>query len=301
MPVSTSTIAGGLKETLEAIVTDDNAGYESKAVFTKVFKVGSMRDNYEDDLEYGGPGLVSQKIEGDEIATGTIREGKRFRYTAKTYGLKIIVTEEALEDAKYNQIIDAQRRLTRAIWKTADVDAANVFVRATDTNYVFGDGTVLAGSSHPLPHGGTFSNLMTTAMSPSHAAVIVATSQCRKLPGHDGVTEGYEPMKVHCPTEQWAVWEGLVGSKMAPRDGNFAEINVVNKMGLEVVPNQHWSNTTTNWAFITDCDNGLKWKWRRKPRQRSWVDNDGELEKFSISARWDRGISDKRAVLFSNA
>lgn len=298
--VFTGTIANALKPTLNAIVDDKTDGLESNAVFTKWCEIKSQEDNYEDDLETGGPGLASEKSEGAEIATGTIREGFITRYIARTFGLKLIISEEALEDNKYPQVIAAARRLKRALWKTADIDATLMLVRATSSSYTGGDGVALASSNHTLPSGGTWSNTMATPMSPSRQAMIIATSQLRKFPGHDGITEGVQPKRILCPTEQWAVWDGLVNSTKAP-ESNVNEINVVNKLDLDVVPIKYWTNTTTNWAVQTDADNGLQFRWRRRPKNRTWVDNDHESMKYSISARWSRGWSDARCVLFVNA
>lgn len=300
--VFTSSVANALKATLEKVIDDPTDGYESKALMSKWLDIRGMDDAYEDDLESGGPGLASEKPEGTEIATGSITEGYLTRYIARTFALKLIVTEEAMEDKKYPKIINAARRLKRAMWKTADIDATNMLVRGFNTSYVGGDGLPLWSASHTLPHGGTFSNVMATPMSPSKAAVVVATSQIRRYPGHDGITEGYEPKVVLAPTEQWATWDGLVSSKMDPTAGNFTEINVVNQsLDLRVVTNKYWSNTSTNWAMLTDCEDGLNFRWRRRPRSRTWVDNDQEQMKYSNSARWARGWSDPRATLGVNA
>jgi hypothetical protein len=294
--VFTSTIAQSLKETLNLIIDDKTDGLESKLVMSKYCEVMSMSDHYEDDLEMSGPGLASEKPEGAEIALGTLREGALTRYYAR------IITEEAMEDAKYDKVLQAARRLKRSMMKTIDYDAANILQRAFNSSYVGGDGQPLCSSSHTLPDGGTWSNQLATPFSPSRAAVIIATSQIRKYPGHDGSIEGYEPRKVICPTEQWAVWRGIVGSTHAPEAGEFNEINVVNSdLSLEVVPVKYWTNTTTNWLILTDADNGLNFRYRRHPRSRTWVDNDNEQMKYAISARWARGWSDARAVLGSNA
>lgn len=300
--VFTSSVANALKETLEQVIDDETDGYDTKALLHQWMDEMPMSDNYEDDLESGGPGLASEKPEGQEIATGTIREGYITRYIARTFALKLIITEEAIEDRKYPKIINAARRLKRAMWKTADIDATNILVRGFNTAFVGGDGQPLWSASHSLPHGGTFSNVMATPMSPSKAAVVIATSQIRKFPGHDGITEGFEPKVVVCPTEQWATWEELLGSKFTPESGNFSEMNVVNQsLDLRSVPNKYWNNTTTNWGMITDCEYGINFRWRRRPRSRSWVDNDQELMKYGISARWARGWSDPRATYGVNA
>ena len=300
-PVFTATIADGLKLTLDQTVDDSLSNYKSKAVFPKWMTQSNMDDNYEDDLEMGGPGLAAEKSEGAEMMAGGIQEGVLTRYTARTFALKLIITEEAVEDNKYPAIIQAASRLGRALWKTADIDCTSLLAFATSTAAPIGDGQPLASASHTIPSGGTFSNLMAVPMSPGRIAVATAVSQMRKIPGHDGIIEGVEPVKAICPQEQWYIWDGLNMSEKAPEPGAFNEINVVQKLGLETVPVKYWTNTTTNWGLISDCDNGFKFKWRRKPRNRSWVDNDQELMKYGISARWAKGVSDPRCILFVNS
>lgn len=300
--IFTSTVANTLKDTLHVLVDDKSDGVESGMVWKKWCENGTMKDAYEDDLELGGPGLASEKAEGTEIALGTMREGYLTRYLARTFALKMIITEEAMEDCKYKEAVNLARRLKRSMAKTQDIDATQMLMRAFNTAYTGGDGKPLCSATHTLPHGGTFSNLLATPLSPSRMAVIVATTQMRLYPGHDGITEGNEPVKVLCPMAQWATWEGIVGSTHAPEAGEYNEINVVNKdLGLTVVPIKHWSNTTTNWIMTTDAENGLQMRIRRKMSGRAWVDNDNMVMKHAQSARWARGWSDPRCVLGSNA
>lgn len=299
--ILTSVVAHGLKETLEEIVDDDTDGVEAGAVFTQWCDIRTMEDNYEDDLEMAGPSFASEKPESQETAVGTIVEGPIYRYTARTFALKLIVSEEAIEDLKYDKIIDAAMRLKGTLWRTADLDATNMLIRATNTSYIYGDGQPLASATHPLPKGGSFSNTLATPIAPSRQAVIIATSTVRKYPGHNGTTQGYEPKAILSPTEQWAVWDGVLLSEKAPEAGNFALINVANRLKLKNIPIKYWSNTTTNWCMTTDADNGFNFRWKRRPRNRSWVDNDHQVMKYSIDARWARGTSEPRHILFSNA
>jgi hypothetical protein len=299
--IFTSTIANSLKLTLNKVIDDDLDGYEKKSMFTKWCDIEEMDDNWVDDLEMGGPGLLSEKAEGGEMSVGSIQEGVITRYLSRTFAQKLIITEEAMEDRKYPQVLEAARRLKRAGWKTADVDSTFMLIRATNTSYVGGDAQPLASTAHTLPAGGTYSNKMTVPASPSRIAVAQLMSQAKKLPGHDSITEGYGFKCVLCPVEQWYVWEGLTKSEKAPEPGAFNEINVVKGMFEDVYPLPFWSNTTTNWAVKTDADNGPKFKWRRKFRSRTWVDNDQELMKYGLSARWSRGWSDARGILFVDA
>lgn len=300
MTVFTGVIFKALKATLDTIVDDKTDGYESNLDFKQWCDEKSMSDNYEDDQEYGGPGLAAEVPEGEEIPVGTIREGAPTRYQSRKFALRLVVSEEALEDNKYDRVINAAKRLKRALFKTADIDATTMLVRATDPAFVGGDGQPLASTAHTLPHGGTFSNMMAVPFTPSRAAVIQLVSQAKKLPGHDGITEGYELKKILCPTEQWAVWDGLLQSDKVP-ESNANEINVVKKLGLSVVTLKFWDNTTTNWAALTDADNGPNFRWRRRARNRSWVENSQELMSYAISARWSRGWTETRSIMFVNA
>lgn len=298
--VFTGNIVDGLKLTLNNIVDDSLDTYKQKAVFGDWMDVGNMDDNFVDDLEMSGPGLAAEKPEGSEIVKGTIREGVLTRYVSRTFGLALMITEEAIEDNKYPAIFKTGARLGRALYKSIDIDTTNMLARATNANFVIGDGQSLASASHTLPAGGTFSNLL-TAISPSRIAMATARTQMQLAPGHDGIVEGYEPKAIVCPFAQWYIWKGLIESEKAPEPGAFNEINVVKEMNLKLVPNRYWSNTTTNWAVISDVDNGLKFLWRRKPRKKEWVDNDQGIMKYSLDARWSRNCSDPRGIFFNPA
>lgn len=297
--VFTGSIAKSLKLTLEGILDDKDDGIESKVVMKRYFQVDDMKDNWVDYVEYAGGGLLPQKDEGGELKTLTMTEGYTKRFMADTFGAKMMITEEAIEDAKYPQAIKLKRRLKRSLWKTVDINSTLVLMRATNANYVGGDGVSLANASHPLPNGGVYSNTMAVPMSPSMQACIVVRAALAVLPGHDGIVEPRSVEKVVFPAAQEGVWDIVLGSKINPDPGNFSAINVANqKMSIEPVMNPYWSTTTTNYCFITDAEDGLMWLWRRRPRTRNWVDNNNEIMLDATSARWARGWGDPRGVYF---
>jgi hypothetical protein len=299
--VTTSQAFATLKATLEEIVTDDSDGYEKKTFYKQYMKVEGMKDNYIDDLSNGGPGLATEKAEGQALDVMGLSNGYQTRYTSRKHGLIMQITEELDEDGKYNdEYVDAARRMKRAVFKSMEVDCAQILNRVHNSAYVGGDGLCLGSASHTIPGGGTFSNTLSTAFSPSRAALIVVRQNLMTMPGWDGVTEGYMPTKVVCPPAQWGAWAGILGSDKVPESGNN-EINVAADMGLgKPVAVPYWSASTTNWLVLTDAAK-LKLKIRRKPKSRTWYDEPTEVINYGISARWARGWSDPRAVYTSNA
>lgn len=290
-----------LKNTLDNIITDKMDGVQSDLRCTRYMQQEDMPDNYVDDLENGGPGLLSERSEGQALEVGTLYEGALTRYISRKFGGILAITDELQDDGKYNATyVDAARRLKRALYKTLEVDCANVLNRATNTSYTGGDGLSLANASHTIPGGGTFSNTLSTPMSPSRTALQTVMTNVMLLPGHDGVTEGYKVKAIVCPVAQWFTWKGIVGSEKVPESPNN-EINVVNGMVKEIVDVPFWSASTTNWLVLTDVQDGLKLKWRKRPKARTWYDEDVEIIKHGLSARWARGWSDPRSIYFSNA
>lgn len=298
---SLSVVNKGLKKTLSSII-GDKAEYEDKAQFRKVYDEEKMEDAYEDDVEYGFTGLATETAEATEFPIGTLQQGIQTRYIARKIGLKMIITREARKFNKYPQIIMAAGRLTRALWKTMDIDGALQFARAENSAYVGGDGVSLASASHTLPGGGTFSNTMAVPMSPSTLGISLAAIQAGKLPGHDSQREGYELKKVVYPVDQRFFWSVLLNSSHKPEAGEFNAINIVkNDMDLEPVCLTQWTNSTTNWCAMTDCPDGFKWKWADKPYSTTWMENSQEVMNHQIAAMYDRGWSDARCVIFCGA
>lgn len=298
MALTTSEIFRLLKPTLREVLTDKTDGVQRSVAFPKFCNVKDIEDAYVDDTEMGGPGLAAEKAEGTEIALGQIKAGFQKRYIPGTFALKLTVTKEAQEDNKYAEAVPFAKLLKKSMWTTADVRAALMLARAENSGYVGGDQVSLASASHTLPHGGTFSNTMATPMSPSNAALAIARAAITKMPDLNGIISPLTAKKVVFPVAQESLWDVLLGSAKSPEAGQFNAINIAHKMSLEPVRVHHWTNTDTNWALITDAENGLNFMWRKRPEERTWMDNDNDLIKFAIRARFDVGWTNARGFYF---
>jgi len=292
------TLYNTLKPVLDMIMTDEIPN-EKGALVHRLCKVTKMKDAYEDVLDTGGPGLISQTEEGEEFGTGTIREGTKWRVIARKWGLKLLVSREIVEDSKYPDAIKAARRLVRAFIKTRDIDATQMYARGFNTAYPGGDGLPLFSASHTLPGGtGTYSNLLSTAAL-SKTSFAAAVKAAYKLPGYDGTTDGLEIKGITYPVDLWDTVEELFNSAFVPEDNNFAKINVVQHgySKIKKVMNEHWTSTTTAWSLMTSADGGPEVRMRRPMTSKTWESNSQELLNFLVSSRWGRFWYNPRAVL----
>ena len=262
---------------------------ESELVAKSLFQQETTEFAFVDFTSMAGPGLASDIPEGTDVVAGTLYPGPPTRIFIRKIGLRLIVTDETIEDGKEPEATNATRHCKRAIWKTIDVDGGFMFARGWSTSYPIGDGLPMFSASHTLNAGGTFSNTLATPMPPSAQALIVIANAVRKLPGEDGIVNANQRLKrVVCPTEQEYVWKMIQGSTLEPTLGNHARINVVNKyMTLEEpLGNPFWDNTTTNYCVETNHVDRPQLIWRRKPRMAKWNENANETMSTQMTTRY---------------
>ncbi len=303
MTVFQSTIANQLKDTLDGVQTDSSDGLESKATYKKFVSVKNMPDAYLDDLEMGGPQLMSVKAEGTEIQPMTLNEGNLVRYIPRVVAGKIIITEEAMDDGKYPESVNMSRHLKRSGVLTVEYDWGIYLGRATSTAQLGGDGVPWASTAHTLPGGGTFSNMLGTAAALSRVALTNAFAQLMQYPGYDGLISPVRPKCVVYPVQLWGTASQIKNSTMAPEAGNFsATNNIKDEYGdLDWIPEPFWTATTTKWFVGTDAEKGFRHLWKKKYSTRTWVDNDNMVMKHAASQRYAIGHTNARGMLFSDA
>lgn len=301
MGVFANDLGSTLRKNLKGLHLDEYA--KSKRVFPKWCEQVTMDHAYDDVLDVVGPGLLTQKSEGGEIAEGSIMEDLVTRHRALTYAKKIIISKETEEDCKYKEALDAGKMLTNGAFKTQDYLMSLLLVRAFDSNYPVSDGVAVFSASHTLAGGGTFSNLLPTPFSPSRLSVTTAATMAMQMPDRDGTIGSYELKRVVYPVAQHYQWCEITDSEKAPEAGEYNRVNVVkSEMSLEKVPNRFWQDTTTRYFFQTDAEGGFSYRERRKLTSRTWVDNDNEVMKHAISFRMAAGLpSNARAQIGVNA
>ena len=296
-----------MKKTLDGITTEDLSKEQVCFGKNKLFEMESMEDGYSDYVEVSGTTLLVEKDEGKTMAVdpGIIMGGTK-RLIPRTMAKKVIISEEAMEDLKYKEIINASKRLQASAWKTQDIDGASVVLNCTSTLQGY-DNLALVSTSHTLPGGGTESNYIALdsnsngiTMTPSPQALIQMRAKATLMKGPNGIIDSRELKGITFPAIQIDLWDIITGTKQAV-GSNWNDINTVSTYGLYKVPVKWYDAvSTTIWGGITDAEDGFIALQKRKIRGRVWVDNDAETAMHSVSYRMAIGVANWRCFILGN-
>lgn len=295
--VTTSNIPSTLKPTLNKTFGDtqiDDPYWKQCG-----FSASNSTDAYEDDQEFAHTGLMPAKSQGALIAIDTIQQGFAKRYTHVTYALRMIVSEEAINDCKYEEAINGAESIGRSATLTQEYECASIFINAFSSSYVGGDALSLCNTAHPLPKGGTASNQLATAMSLSETAVETMRAAMRKIPGSNGfVQAGYMLKKIVIPVELEYRANRILKSDQQ-NDTNNNAINVLKSFKIGIGLNAYFTSTT-NWWGKSDLKTGLRYFTRMKPTFRETNADDIYSVAYQGIQRFSVGWTDWRDVYGSS-
>jgi hypothetical protein len=271
-----------------------------KTEYTEIFDTNKSDKAWEEDLGLSSFGLAIQKGEGAPITYDTQLQGFMTRYTHAEYALGFIITRNMVEDDQYGKIGGQRAKaLARSMRQTKETVGANVLNRAFNTSYVGGDGKALAVSDHPNVAGGTWSNVPSTAVDISEAALEQATIDMGKWLDDRGLKIATRPSKLIIPIDLDFETNKIMKTEYEVGTANNTVNLVRSRFPAGVVVN-HWLTDTDAWFVKTDFGGeGLKYFERRADSFDMDNDFDTSNAKFKAEARYSFGWSDARAVYAS--
>ncbi len=283
---------------LGAVWMDQTA--KTEPVWKQYLDEKSTVKKYFDDVELVDPGLWSETDEGADIDLDDYSQGIITRYEPKKLAKRLIIPEELEEDSQYPEIYDATRMLAKTCQLTQDYDAVSVlndaFAGAVKTA---GDSVAYCASTHVIRGGGTVSNILSPALSISNTAVQAMLIVAEKMPGTNGFISPIKIKKLVGPTNlKWRARE-ILKSEQKDDTANNA-INALKGDVSEYV-SVPFMSSSTNFFAKTDVERGGMFIWRRKPRFRQSNVETSEVKQFTGSARWDKGVSNWRGFIGSQA
>ena len=264
----------------------------------KLFDKFSSKRNYEEDVGLSSFGLAVEKPEGSAVTFDSERQGFTTRYRHVVYALGFVITREMLDDDQYD--VAAQRRaqgLAFSMRQTKEIVGANVYNRAFNTSYTFGDGQVMLGSAHPNIAGGTQSNILSTASDLSEAALEQASIDISLLKNDRGLQISLRPQQLIIPPQLQ-----FEASRILKSDGRVAtannDLNALKDMGMfsKGVTVNHYLTDSDAWFIRTNAPHGMKYFERDADEFGTDNDWDTENAKFKARARYSFGMTDWRGV-----
>lgn len=268
-------------------------------IWPKMFEQFNSDQNYEEDVEDVGFGLMQTKNQGTGIYFDTTQQGNTTRYTHITYGLGYVVTMEELQDNLYEKVsFKRVSRLARSVYETEEIIHASVFNRAFNSSFVGGDAVSMMSTAHPTASGNQ-SNQIATAADLSEASIEDMVVQIMNAQDSRGLQFQNNPKQLLIPSAERFNAIRILKSTQQNDTANNA-INAINSLNL--LPEVVWSPYFTDqdaWFIRTDCPEGLT----HYNRMEATFDKDNDFDtknlKASVVMRFVAGWTNWRQIFGS--
>lgn len=172
---------------------------EHQVEYTGLFDTDTSDRNYEEMVEATGFGLATVKSEGGSVQYDSEQQGTVTKAIHVAYALGYIVTREERDDMLY-EVVSKRRAgaLAFSMRQTKETVGANVYNRAFNSAYTFGDSKELLATDHPTLDG-TQSNELSVAADLSEASLEDLTIQIMNAKNSRGLKINLMPRKLIVP------------------------------------------------------------------------------------------------------
>lgn len=252
---------------------------------------------YVEDVLVPGFGLAPVKDETSGVTYTSNEQQYITRYNHISYALGFQVSREARDDMKeYDIVMKNTRHLGEALLRTKETVGANVYNRAFNSTYTYGDGSELITSTHTT-QAGNQSNVLSVAAPLSEASLEDMLIQISDAKDHKGNFIGLKGQKLIVPTALQFEAERILKTNLRPETANN-DINAMKNMGLlpEGIAVNQYLTSTSAFFIRTNAVDGLKFFERTSPEFSQDADFDAEVHKYKIYSRCSFGATDWRGV-----
>lgn len=271
----------------------DDKYNEIPEVFSSIFHVDSSNVDVERDSAVTGFGLLTQTAEGGAITYEDPIQMYDVSYVHLKYTKGFKVSEELVEDDRYNVIKKKPAALAKAARRTAEYLAAQVFNNGFSSG-TGGDGKYLFSTAHPRADGGTAqSNASSTGITLTETNLNTALLAMRGQLDDKGQKISVKADTIVVPPALEKTAQILTNSKMRPgtadNDFNYYE-------GMLKIVSWDWLSSTTAWFLLDSSEHELHWFWRIRPEFKQDTSFDTGMALYKTRFRSSRGWSDWRGT-----
>lgn len=255
---------------------------------------------YEETVETTSFGLAPVKTSTGSISYDSHTQGAVNRFTHVAYALGYIVTYEEIKDNLYKSKSFQRAEMNAfSMRQTKEHVAANVYNRAFNSSYTFGDGVELISTAHPTASGNQ-SNHLTVAADLSEAALEDLGIQVMTAKNSRGLKISLMMRSLHVHPNNWFEANRILKSVLQNDSANNA-VNVLKATNAipEGVKMNHYFTDTDAWFIRTNAPNGMTAYQREAVSFGQDNDFDTKNAKAAAYERYSVGASDWRGVFGS--
>ncbi len=223
----------------------------------------SSRRAYEESAYFGALGIIPAKEEGRAIDYDDPVQGPTKRWTHKTYGLGVRITEELIEDALYpdipSEFKEFSEHLGSSARETIEILVHDMFNNGTaTTNHTDGLANAIFSTGKTRLRGGTWDNLLSPASDLSATALQAALDTFENTRDDSGKIQIIKTKKIFVnPANAWKAKE-LLNSGYDPESANNS-INALKERNLNLVITPYFTDTDAFvlWAEPPSSEGGI--------------------------------------------
>ena len=271
----------------------DDQFEEIPEVYSSIFHVNDSRVDVERDSAITGFSLLEQTTEGGAIQYEDPIQMYDVSYVHLKYTKGFKVSEELVEDDRYNIIKKKPAALARSCRRTAENLGAEVFNNAFSSG-TGGDAKYLCSVSHPRADAGTAqSNASSTGITFTEANLNTALLATRGQLDDKGMKIGVKADTIVVPPALEKTAHIILNSSLRSDTAN----NDVNYFkGMLKVVGWDWLSSSTAWFLLDSSVHQLNYFWRVRPEFKQDNSFDTGMALYKARMRCSRGWSDWRGV-----
>jgi phage major head subunit gpT-like protein len=224
-----------------------DALFQTKSTTNDIYQTSEMHDL---------PMMV-EIPEGTDYTYSRPRQGANKTIKPVKFGLGFSISEETVDDGKFEWIAGMTRALARSAKESQEVSAMNIFNNGFTTATV-ADGLSLFNTAHTLPSGSTFRNRLSTDADLSTSSLDTALTDFEtQFVGDSGIIYRLVPkvLLVHSSQRRYA--NELIGSDLKA-DSMDNNMNSLKGEGLSVLSSPHLTDTDAWFLLASKEDTGLR-------------------------------------------
>lgn len=201
--------------------------------------------------------LLQEVAEGVEYTFKRPKQGANKTLTIKKYGLGVSISEEAIDDGKWDLMAEGVKRLGRSAMESREIQFFSLFNNGFSSETT-ADGLAIFHAAHTLPSGGTYRNLLSTTSDLSVTALDQMLQDFEtQFVGDSGIIYNMKAkyLLVHPSNKRYAM--ELVGSMGKP-DTADNNMNSFKDDQLVVVSSPHLTDSDAWFLCGGPGDNGFR-------------------------------------------